>query len=261
MKKILYFIAGAAMLFTSCDKENEPTLEVETDGKTTITLDATFGAQDFALNKDFSSGSKTFNFNKFRYWVSNLILIKSSGEEYAVPNAYFLIEETADVSVQDGGFTYPARKRETIELSNIPVGDYKGIKFSVGVDSKYNDNLSLQAGELSQLNGMTNISWMWMTSYIFTSVGGKVTDAGATKNLLIETGLNTNYKSVTLNLPATVSIGSKKDTKVVIKADVEKVFDGVDVVNNPVVGASKATIMATVAANYSTKVFTVVSVN
>ena len=234
---------------------------LETEGNASITFDAVYGNQDFSLNKDFTSGTKTLNFSKFRYWVSNVVLVNSKGEEYKVPSSYFLIEETSAVAIQDGTFTYPATKRESINLKNIPAGDYKTIKFSIGVDSKYNDNLSLQTGELSQLNGMTNVSWMWMTSYIFTSVAGKVTESGTAKNLLIETGLNANFKSVSLDLPSVIHISSAKDSKVVLKADVEKSIDGVDIATNPVVGASNATVMTAVATNYSTKVFSVTSVN
>ncbi|MNK28849.1 hypothetical protein D3C87_472340 [compost metagenome] len=260
MKKLLSIIGLSALLITSCSKDND-TILVEADGKVTVSFDAVFGAQDFALNKDFTSGTKTFNFTKFRYWVSNVALVNSKGEAYKVPNSYFLVEETSAVPVQEGTFTYPATKREDVVLPNIPLGDYKTIKFSIGVDRKYNDNLSLQTAELSQLNGMTNVSWMWMTSYIFSSVGGKVTENGTSKTLLVETGLNANYKTVTVDLPQAVKISSAKETKIVLNADVEKAIDGVDVVTNPVVGASKATIMAAVATNYSTKVFSVKSVN
>lgn len=178
MKKLLSIIAISVILFTSCSKDEDLVPAAETEGKATITFDAAFGTQDFALNKDFLSGATTYNFTRFRYWVSEAVLVNSQGEEYKVPNSYFLLEETAAIPVQDGAFTYPATKRESIDLREIPVGDYKTIKFSIGVDSRYNDNLSLQAGELSQLNGMTNVSWMWMTSYIFTSIGGKVSKSG-----------------------------------------------------------------------------------
>lgn len=261
MKKLLSIISLAIILFTSCDKNEETIMPLETAGKATVTFDAVFGIQDFALNKDFVSGTKTFNFNKFRYWINNLILVNSKGEEIKIPNSYFLIEETAAVPVQDGAFTYPATKRETVELKDIPSGDYKTIKFSIGVEPKYNDNLSLQVGELSQLNGMTNVSWMWMTSYIFSSIGGKVSESGATKTLLVETGLNANYKSVSLDLPTTLNIGSNKSSNIIITTDVAKSIDGIDIIANPVVGASKATIMSAVATNYATKVFTVKSVN
>lgn len=257
-------IALSALIFTSCKKDDD-TNQVETNGKIAISFDAAFGTQDFALNKDFVSGTKTYSFTKFRYWVSGVVLVNSKGEEFKVPNSHFLLEETGAVTVQDGAFTYPATKRENIELKDIPAGDYKAIKFSIGVESKYNDNLSLQTGELSQLSGMTNVSWMWMTSYIFSSIGGKVSEGSgvtlASKTILVETGLNANYKSVSLELPSVVRISSAKDSKIVLKVDVEKAIDGVDIMANPVVGASKAAIMTAVATNYSTKVFTVTSVN
>ena len=260
MKKLLSILFVLTLLFTSCDKEDTIT-PGDTTATATVTFDAIFENQDFALNKDFTTGTKTFNFNKFRYWVNNISLVNTKGEEYKVPNSYFLIEETAAVPVQDGAFTYPATKREIVELKDIPAGDYQTIKFNIGVDSKYNDNLSLQIGELSQLNGMTNISWMWMTSYIFTSIGGKITEGATSKNLLVETGLNANHKNVSLELPKALNIGSTKSSSIIITTDVAKAIDGVDILANPIVGGTKPTVMSTVATNYATKVFTVKSVN
>lgn len=260
MKKLLSIILLVTVLFTSCEKTDNFTI-AQTEGQATITFDAVFGAQDFALNKDFIVGTKTYNFNKFRYWVNNITLVNTKGEEIKIPNSYYLIEETAAVPVQDGAFTYPATKRETVELKGIPVGEYKSLKFNIGVENKYNDNLSLQIGELSQLNGMTNISWMWMTSYIFSSIGGKITEGATTKNMLIETALNANHKSVSLNLPTSLYIDANKSAAVTLTTDVSKAIDGVDVYATPVIGASQATTMASVATNYATKVFTVKSVN
>jgi hypothetical protein len=263
MKKIILLLVAATVIFSSCDKNDDVISETqETPGKVTVNFDAVFGSTDFALSTNFTSGTKTYNFDKFRYWVSNVVLVKTNGEEFSVPKSYFLLEETKALALSDlGEFTYPATKREQIVLSDIPAGDYKAIKFSVGVDSKYNDNMSLQAGELSQYNGMTNISWMWLTSYIFTAVGGKVTEGTTNKTIKVETGLNANYKSVSLNFPQNVKIGATKATSINLKADVAKVLDGIDVMTTPTVGASQATTMTAVANNYSTKVFSVVSVN
>ncbi|MBY0244036.1 MAG: hypothetical protein K2Q03_01135 [Sphingobacteriaceae bacterium] len=240
-----------------------PTI-IETEGKANITFDARFGADDFAINKDFVLNSKTFNFKKFRYWVSNLVLINEKGEEYKVPNAYYLIEEN-DVIDLTGVITdvpttiYPANKREDITLNNIPVGNYKSIKFSIGVEKKYNDNLTLQAGELNQVNGMVNVSWMWLTSYIFTSTTGKVTEGGTTKDIAIETGLNDNYKTISLDFAAPVRISSLKNTSIILNADVAKSIEGLDIISNPSVGGSTAALMTIVANNYATKVFSVKS--
>ncbi|MCP9749976.1 MbnP family protein [Ferruginibacter sp. HRS2-29] len=259
MKHIFFLTISAALLFTSC-KKDEVIVTPETEGQTTITFDAKVGENDFALDQNFTIGANTFKFSNFRYWISGVSLIDSKGTEYKVANSYYLVEETKAVDVQEGTFTYPAKKREDVVIKGIPVGDYKSIRFSVGVDETHNNNLSLQAGELSQLSGMTNSSWMWLTSYIFTSIQGTVINGGVTKNVKAETGLNTNYKTVTLELPSAIHISSAKATGVNVKVDIAKVVDGIDLFANPTVGASQSTLMATLATNYGTKAFSVMGI-
>ncbi|MCX2574364.1 MbnP family protein [Pedobacter sandarakinus] len=266
MKKFLTSLTLAIGLFSSCSKEGDLIATTDSQGKTTLTFDATFNGTDFALNKDFTLGTKTFNFNKFRYWVSNVILVNAAGEDVKVAGSYYLIEETGAINLvgvnnEVSTTIYPATKREDVSLKEIPAGDYKAIKFGVGVDQKYNDNLSLQSGELSQLNGMTNVSWMWLTSYIFTSATGTVKDGATSKTLKVETGLNSNYKTVSLSFPQTIKIGSSKSSSIVLNVDLAKAFNGVDIIATPSVGAAQATAMATVANNYATNVFSVKSVN
>lgn len=257
MKQLFAIAALAALLFTSCKKEE---IISEHDGEATLSFDAKAGTADFALNQNTTINSRTYNFKNLRYWVSNVTFVKADGSEYSVPDSYFLLEETNAVTVQDGSYTYPAKKREDISIKNIPVAAYKQVKFSIGVDAAHNDNLSLQAGELSQLSGMTNVSWMWHTSYIFTTLQGTVTEGATTKTFKAETGLNANYKTLTLNLPQQVKISSSKSTKISINVDVAKILDGIDLVANPAIGASQATLMAALADNYATKAITVSSV-
>lgn len=248
MKKILYSAVIASALFASCSKE---AASVEVAGQTTLSFDSKVAGADFALNQNFTINSRTYTFKKLRYWVSNVSLVDSKGAEYKVPNSYYLIEETTALPVQEGTYTYPATKREDVVIRDIPVGDYKTIKFSIGVDATHNDNLSIQGGELSQLNGMTNISWMWHTSYIFSSIGGTVTDGTTTKTVLAETGLNANYKSVSLDLPSAIHISSAAATKVGLAVDVSKILNGIDLITTPTVGAGQAAVMSQLATNYT----------
>lgn len=265
MKYYLFLIFISSILLTSCSKnEVKPDSGTGAAGQLTVTFDAVMGNSDFALNKDFTMNGKTWNFTQLRYWVSNVVLINSKGEEFAVPDSYYLIEEN-NAATTNSDFTYPANKRENVVFNGVPAENYKSIRFSVGVPEKYNNNLSLQAGELSQLNGMTNVSWMWSTSYIFSSVKGKVADGTTTegttaKALKLETGLNTNFKTLTLNFPVELRIDGKQAAVILLNADVSKITDGVDVMATPLVGAAQAGTMAVIAGNYATKVFTVKSV-
>lgn len=255
MKHILYSVTLLSLLFTSCTKE-ETTAEMA--GQATVSFDTKVGSADFALNQNFTIANRTYNFKQFRYWVSNVSLIDDKGAEYKIPNSYFLLEETGEIKTQDGAYTYPSNKREDVLISNIPVGNYKTVKFAIGVDAKYNDNLSLQAGELSQLSGMTNISWMWHTSYIFTSIAGTVTEGTTTKNIKAETGLNANFKTVSIDLPAAVRISSAQNRKVVLAVDMSKILNGIDLIATPTVGAAQATVMSQLSTNY-TQAISVVS--
>lgn len=254
MKRFLTFVLAAA-LFSSCsDDDDNQIVTPVTPGEMSLTLDARIGNEDFALNKDFAVAGQTLNFNKLRYWVSNVVLVDTKGAEYKVPDSYFLMEEVGDLDLSgtiNDKMTYPANKRETITLKNIPAGEYKTIKFGIGVDSKYNDNLSLRTGELTIANGMSNIAWMWHSSYLFTSVGGTVKKGADSKAFTAETGLNANYKTVSIDLPTPVNSSTSKG--VVLNLDVTKVFDGIDVMANPAINAMTAPLMSTVSTNYATK--------
>ncbi len=248
MKKIIGLAALVAILAISCKKE---TIIAEHNGEATIQFDARIGSSDFTLNQNITISGRTYQFKNLRYWVSNVVLVKNDGSEVVVPNSYYLLEETNAVEVQEGAYTYPAKKRENFVVSDIPMAQYKQIKFSLGIDAAHNDNLSLQAGELSQLSGMTNISWMWHTSYIFTTLQGTVTEGAVTKTFKAETGLNANYKTVTLNFPQAIKISSAKPATIGLTLDVEKVLTGIDLIATPTVGAAQAAIMSTLANNFS----------
>jgi hypothetical protein len=260
MKHILLLSTIVTLLLISCSKDdNNAITTTELSGQTTLTFNSTVGTTDFALNKDFTINGSTYNFTRLRYWVSNISLINDKGVVYKIPDSYFLLEENNAIAVQDGSFTYPAHKREDITINDIPAGTYKSITFSIGIDSVYNSNLSLQAGELSQLNGMTNISWMWHTSYIFSSLKGSKKEGTDSTAITVETGLNTNYRILSIDFPASVSIGSSVSATIKFDVDVAKIIDGLDLATTPVIGAAQATQMTIVANNYSTKAIVVSS--
>lgn len=262
MKRIFLFAFAAIATLTSCSDDDDQAVTPVGSSKSAITFDARVGNEDFALNKNFTIGSRTYNFTKLRYWVSNIILVDTKGTEYVVPNAYYLMEEVGDLDLSgtiNGSLTYPARKRETIELADIPEGEYKSIKFSIGIDAKHNDNLSIQSGELSIANGMSNIAWMWHTSYIFSSVGGKVTEGANSAIFNAETGLNTNYKTLSMELATPVNFQTAKS--VVVNLDVAKLVDGIDLITTPTVNAAKPEMMAALAGNYATKALTFSSIS
>lgn len=261
---IALIIVGSTLI--SCDKEDVIEQIIVVPAETTLIVDTRVGDEDFSLNKNFSIDGTDYQFEKLRYWISNIVLINENGTEYPIKETYFLMEEVGNLdlsgTINDNNIVYPANKREEIALNKIPDGFYKNIRFSVGVDAQYNDNLSLQAGELSIANGMSNISWMWHTSYIFSSIGGKATDSSSSKqtSFIAETGLNENYKSVSIALASPLEVKAGTSSKLTLNLDIAKVLEEVDVITTPVIGAQQPEIMKKISNNFSEKAFSFSSV-
>jgi len=99
---------------------------------------------------------QSFTITNFKYYISNIILIGKDGKNYPVKDSYYLIR-------QDDEETW------TATLTNIPIGQYTGISWTIGVDSLHNCS-GAQSGALDPVNGMF---WTWNTGYIFLKLEGK----------------------------------------------------------------------------------------
>ena len=147
----------AALSLAGC-KENEPV--PDTTSKTG-TLDLEFeqrvGAAPLELStRSYSTPSgDQFKITTFRQYISNIKLTKADGTQYVLPESYYLLDAAVSTS-------------KNLELKDIPVDDYTGITFTVGVDSTRNVS-GAQTGALDPNNGMF---WTWNSGYIYTKLEG-----------------------------------------------------------------------------------------
>lgn len=163
LKNILPFIALFGVLtFIACKKDNS--VDPNEKGAMTIEFDNIYGNQQLKLNdityKNAMGDDVTIN--QFDYFISNIHLVKSDGTEYIVPqdSSYFLIKES-DVASQK------------VTLSNIPAGDYKSLKFMIGVDSLRNTmDIAKRTGILDPATGAQGMYWSWNSGYIFMKMEG-----------------------------------------------------------------------------------------
>lgn len=260
MKNFINFTLAftAVVSLNSCSNDEAEAAGI--NGTAQINFDSKVGTADFALNTSFTISGQSYQFDHLRYWISDVKLVSDKNETYALSNSFFLMEETTEIKVQEGKYTYPAKKREAIDLKDVPSGSYTKLIFSVGVDATHNDNMSIQDGELSQLNGMTNISWMWHTSYIFSSLTGKNMTPATPVAIAVETGLNVNYRTVEITLPSALVVNSSKKAKLNLTVDVLQIIKDIDLAVSPKVSAKTPELMTKVADNYKNNVFTVKSV-
>ncbi len=273
MKSKFYLILLCSALLGACAKNSEESgttaASASETGEVSLQMPKYFNGAAFALGTSYTTAAgNTITINEVRYWVSNVKFIKDDNSEVAVPDAYYLLSQNNAVTGDTTGervpnFNLAAGNRENVTLKKVPVGSYKGIKFSVGVDSTYNNDLSLRTGELHLFSHMGNIEWSWVTSYIFGKTSGTCTSCSGQQAFALEFGTNANYQTKTLSFPTNITVSATSAPTIVAKIDVEKLFAGIDigtvsvdtgVTKRAINGFNNAGQMSTVAANFASAV-------
>ena len=178
---------------------------------------------------------QTVAIDHLRYWVSNISLADSvSGEEYTIPDSYYLIEQT------------PEHTRLTLALE-VPAGRYDTLAFHIGVDPEPNASLDAIAGELMPGIGM---DWSWDTGYKFLRTEGELVDAN--EQFVIHVGGDPLYKRLRAELDQPLAIAGGEQTELTLEADVDRLFAGVDLAANlQILGGPVDSIAGKIAGNYS----------
>jgi hypothetical protein len=222
MKLYLKMIAAMATtaLFVSCSDDDSSKIEEGTTGNAEVFFDNGVAGDALVLGTSYTnSNNETLIINRLNYIVSNFVLVKSDGTEYTYPkeNSYFVISQEGAV--------------QTVHLENIPAGDYKQIKFGIGVD-----NQRYLQGETAQqsfwdLATQYDLTWTWSTGYKFILFEGEFTAPGVEGQLpfQVHQGSNTatdNYRTVTLDLPTTARIRQGDEPSIHLKTNVNVLLDG-----------------------------------
>lgn len=171
-----------------------------------------------------------FNITTFNYFISNIVLHGKKSVQYIVPqdSSYFLVKGNDSSS------------RE-INLHIAP-GKYTAITFTIGVDSMRSVmDISRRMGVLDISGGMLDgMYWTWNSGYIFMKLEGDCDQAeidrtGQRKFRYHIGGFGgydkpsiNNIRTVTVDFSRAGIVKAKKhrDSKVIIKADALRIFNG-----------------------------------
>lgn len=253
MKKIIFAFATIALMSVSCKKEVAEQYNVNKNAPLVIEFDNVVGGSNLQMNTATYTNAinESFKVTMLRYFVSNIVLTKTDGSTYTVPqdSSYFLIDES---------------KPETLTPSiNVPEGEYTKLDFVLGVDSLRNTkDISVRTGVLDPTGTASGMYWSWNSGYIFFKMEGTSPESKQTNNVFkYHIGLFGGYATKTLNNLKQISIDlssrgvakvkTGKKPNVHLLVDVLKMFNGstnVSIAANTVVMASPYS--ATVANNY-----------
>ncbi len=211
---IALLLAGAA----SCgDKEPTPSTT-----ELALSFKATYNGEPLLINQyyDYVNGQK-INFFRSQFYISNITLLKASGN-IVIKDAEYI--NFSDKNTDLAG----AKSGQIVTFKNIPIGEYTGIKMSIGLPPDVNatkpegyktDNVLSQSSEY----------WQSWKSYIFTKQEGKLdTDKDGREDFTFgyHTGADAAYRTV--ELPQKLSLTGSKKHESTIKIDIKKLFTRTD---------------------------------
>jgi hypothetical protein len=202
MKVIKPLLILLPFIFIACQEDIEETaaLEMEFVHKA--------GQEDFEYGKLYQNkAGNEFSLRLWRTYISEIRLIKSDDETYAIPDSYHLIEPT-NVN------------KFSLNLNQIPSGNYKAIRFYIGIVG--DENLS---GELvGDLDPSNNMAWNWTTGYKFIRMDGEFEDKAANRRgVVVHIGTEANLKAQTFNFSTPVVL-NESGGKISFELDLLEAF-------------------------------------
>jgi len=225
-------ILFALFTLVSCKKDkmpvaNEVTLHFDNTFKnTTIVLG---NASSANATKNTSASGQPHHFSEIKYVISNIRLIKADGSEfpYHVNN------------LDIGATVVNHTKSQTLDfvLRDIPSGEYKQLKFGLGVKQELNtlDQLKFPKFYAEAGANDTEMMWEWGTGYRFVKLEGFY--GSDNKEMSIHTGSTVEgqegaytqgvdaYREISLDLPSQAVVG-RNAPRITIQADFDKLLSG-----------------------------------
>lgn len=169
-KKIAAALAMVTFL-SSCSSDDTAPVAEGTHGSVELFFDNGVAGDALILGNTYTnSNGENLKINRLNYIVSNFVLVKEDGTEFIYPKeeSYFIISQEANML--------------KVELKSIPAGNYKKIKFGIGVDQQ-----RYLQGETAQqsfwdLAAAHNMTWTWSTGYRFINFEGGFTLASRSQH-------------------------------------------------------------------------------
>lgn len=197
MNRFFFLLIFLIPVFGFCQKENN-----------SVKFIPTFGNISVEPGKKYYSSklNDSLSIETFRFYVSNLTLLKNGKVVYAAKNKFYLID-------------FEKKLQITLSAKNI---SFDAIKFNIGIDSTTNVSGAM-GGDLDPVNGMY---WAWQSGYINFKLEG-TSKVCPTRNNIFQFHIG-GYLSPNATLQ-TITLPAKNKTE--IKVDLEKFLNGIELKN------------------------------
>ena len=208
---------------SSCDPK--PPVELSSD--VTLNFKANYDGELLLLEKEYMyAGDMPIKFSQFNFYIANVALLKQNGNEFDETE---LLEIDFVDFPQNLNDSIGAAKGQTIQISNIPVGDYDGIKINFGVPADLNRTKPNDYSSENPLNMDGSHYWDGWSSYIFSKIEGKadmnfdgIYETNNDEGLTYHMGTDDVYTTRTLF--ANLKLDESQTLELQLSVDLKKLF-------------------------------------
>jgi cytochrome c peroxidase len=146
-----------------------------------------------------TSAKETFSISRLSYLLSEFELQSTAGNWLALPNSVQWID---------------AKKHRTqILLDSIPKGDFKAIRFNLGLSEAVNhSDPNIYAAKHPLNPSLNNLHWNWQTGYIFLALEGTYRQPnGQLSGYVYHFANDPQRTTITLTLPKNITANTALD--------------------------------------------------
>jgi len=199
---------------------------------------ASTGTLSFKVKPEF--GNSPFEFGKTFYHNSGTPFKLNFSAFYF--SGFVFLSDTGEVLLKDQ-YVYYRGDSSGFQLTDVPSGQYTGLRFFIGIDSLANySNLPAQYEASHALGPKTPLMhWSWNTGYIFLRFDGEVDTSHVPDDIMDDAlsfhiGTNKYLSSVTFN--KSFSVNENTQQVLNLSIDYEQFFESIALRNNHVTHTS-----------------------
>lgn len=227
MKQFLFpFILLCLGLFSGC-----PGTQPEDIGTLELNFELKVNGADGELGQKYQiSGKRFLTLDSLRFYISDVVAIKSDGSEYPLTDVVlFDFDKTGKTTHGSGIFkAFP-----------VPAGEYKGLKFNIGLPATLNHENPILYNSADYLHSSRNTHWNTTDGYYFLQIAGladSLISGGTPTRMSYQIGMDNllRFKNYATASTHAFTISKNKETQFIIQTELTETLSGIDFLSIPV---------------------------
>lgn len=221
MKQVLLYTFTALLIVSSyaCNDDEGDNAPISPISVVEMPFVATYDGAPLVMTDAYDyANNLPVLFTRLKFYISNVSLLSTDGSRLELSEIEALDFTTTNID------TETATQGINLTFLDIPVGEYTGLSFGVGVAADLNET---KPSDYSSSHPLSDASDYWGAwgSYIFTKIEGKLDvdqDGSYTLGVSYHIGSDDLYRDISFTKPITITEGNT--TLPQVEVDLKKIL-------------------------------------